>query len=61
MNGISVVSVPDAAPEGSPGPNHKPGANARRRRVQRLAFAVTPLVVTVITAAPALAWPEGAW
>lgn len=54
MNEVPVVSVPERAT----GPNRK---RAGRRRVQRLTLALTPLVVTVVTAAPALAWPEGGW
>ncbi len=34
---------------------------AGRRRMRRLAAVITPLVATVVTAAPALAWPETGW
>jgi len=32
--------------------------SAARRWMRRLAAAVTPMVATVVTAAPAMAWPE---
>lgn len=57
MNEISVVSVP----QGTTGPNRKPAGGAGRRRAQRLAVALTPLIVTLVTAAPAVAWPETGW
>ncbi len=56
MNGISVVCR--SAPDGVSVPNRTPADRAGRPRLRRLAAVVTPLIVTVVTAAPAFAWPE---
>ncbi len=60
MEGVSVACRPIA--EGrSERPSESSPMHRRRatgRLLRRLAVAVAPLVATVITAAPALAWPE---
>ena len=60
MEGAPVVcpSTHDAPPDGA----LAAGSVARRARVRswrwRLAAAITPLMATIVTAAPAFAWPE---
>lgn len=60
MQGTSAACRP-TQDESRTEPTPTPRGGAGRRRMRRLAVAVTPLVATVVTAAPALAWPEGGW